>query len=112
MMGTIILNLRIFNDLSRIKQRLYHVNHECQHTVDRIEDGLTPEFVGRLLIDLDFYRSQENLDNIYPINYWDNIKEQGGYHPQSTEMKIIDEELSVRAYDNADFMNVMEVVDS
>ena len=41
-MGKIITILRIFNDLSKIKQRLYHVNHECQHTVDKIEDGLTP----------------------------------------------------------------------
>ena len=40
------------------------------------------------------------------------MKEHGGYHSQATEMKIIEEELSVRAYDNADFMNDLEIFDS
>lgn len=67
------------------------MNRECQGTVDKIEDGLTPQFVGRLLIDLDFYRCEENLDTIYPINYWQNLEEKG-ISTSRLEMKIIEEE--------------------
>ena len=58
-----------------MRDKIWKQNHECQNIVDKIENNLSPLYVGQLLIDLDCCRSRERLNEAYPLDYWDKVKE-------------------------------------
>lgn len=77
MTGTISHKLSILKCLVDIRTRIKGQNYKCQSIVDEIEDGINPTFIGRLLLDLDFCRVRDNLETIYPMNFWSKCKDDG-----------------------------------